>query len=407
MNPIGVACGDPTGQASKTMNKCERVRQEYQNLQTLQSEFDLAYQQAIETGNLSRAQGFKTEIEAKLSSLKEKLWPLEETLPRRELQRQYESQKEILIKVGLLETLSTGELGIKAIDSQEYPYPTLEQIQQEMKKNKDLLKTKSGQGFTQLLIVPFGLKLSILIDKYRQVILNHYVDMPDPNDPAKRISDPDKTKLFTAKANPHNPKEQLVPLELDTNQPLWVWEEYQDADTNGALLYHPESLPTAQEEPDVDRRKQLSQGKTKQQLLQQTKQGFSLLLLEDLPNIPRDRKGKTVKNRKQLEANQTSQEYLNTLKTNPIYSQEQGLTPEDQLVYALLHLEQTDQVIDDYQGHGSVSYQLGAYFPISAYVPYGFWDRGDRQAVLGGGGPRIRDVGIGARAAVRVQKFKI
>jgi hypothetical protein len=78
------------------------------------------------------------------------------------------------------------------------------------------------------------------------------------------------------------------------------------------------------------------------------------------------------------------------------------MTPEDQVSYAITHLEQTNQVIDDYSGKGSASYQLGAYFAASGFVPGADWYRVDRQAFLGWDGPGYRDSVFGARGAVRV-----
>jgi len=81
------------------------------------------------------------------------------------------------------------------------------------------------------------------------------------------------------------------------------------------------------------------------------------------------------------------------------------MTSEEQIIYAIKHLEETNQVIDDYSGKGSASYQLGAFFSASSYVPYAYWRRGARQADLGGRGPGGSDSGSGVRAAVRV-KFR-
>ena len=53
---------------------------------------------------------------------------LGETFETLNLPEQYESQKNILEKVGILETLSSGELGIKGIDKKEYPFPKYEEI---------------------------------------------------------------------------------------------------------------------------------------------------------------------------------------------------------------------------------------------------------------------------------------
>ena len=45
-----------------------------------------------------------------------------------------------------------------------------------------------------------------------------------------------------------------------------------------------------------------------------------------------------TKERKQLEAGKSPQEYLQILQNNPIYQNETGMTPEDQITYAIAHL---------------------------------------------------------------------
>jgi len=259
-----------------------------------------------------------------------------ESLSSKELTEQYESQKEILEKVGILKKLSCGEMGIKGIDKKEYAFPKMEEISKMMREKQEVLKTKTEQGFTNLLIVPFGMKLDDLIERYKQVILKHHK----------------AGKLFATKKEPKEPDK---PLELDEKEPVWAWGKYKNADTEGKLVYYPKEF--SQEN---------HQGKTKKEILE--KEGaWNILFIEDLPNIPREGKGETIGERKQLEANKTPKEYLNALQDESIYQNETGMTPEDQLVYALIHLEQTNQVIDDYSGHGSASYQLGAYFPASDY----------------------------------------
>lgn len=369
----------------------EQLQREYEEIEKKKTEFEAAYQKTAETGETAEAQSLKKEIQERMAALREKLWPFE-SLPQEKIREQYESQKAILERVGVLEKLSSGELGIRGIDNKEYAFPGYKEIVGRLKENKELMETKAEQGFTKLLIVPFGMKLDDLIEKYRQVVLQHYVGMPDPQDPSKRIPDLQKTKLFAAKKDPQNPKEQLVPLELDENQPVFVWDAYQNADIEGKLVYYPNKFS---QDPQEHR------GKTKLELLQKEKQGFHILLLEDLPNIPREGQGKEIQGRKQLEANKAPNTYLQQLQEKP-YQGESGLTPEDWLTYAISHLEETDQVIDDWQGKGSINYNLGGYFPSSGSVPHAYWDRVPRRAYLDRYDPGDPLSDCGARASVRV-----
>ena len=351
-------------------NSCEQIKTEYENLKTLKEEFDLEYQKAVETGNLERVREMKVELEQKRDALQEKLWTFE-SLPQKELKKQYESQKEILERTGILEKLSNGEIGIKGIDNKEYSFPSYQEISKRIRENKEMLKTKVEQGFNQLLIVPFGMKLDDMIEKYKKVILKHHQE----------------GKLLATKENPSDTDE---PLELDENEPVWAWDGYANADVEDKIVYFPKKFS-----------KENHQGKTKKEILKE-KGGWNIMLIENLPNIPRKDKGKEVKDRKQLEAGQTPNQYLETLKTNPIYQNETGMTPEEQIIYAIKHLEQTNQVIDYYSGKGSASYQLGTFFPAFIFVPYAYWNRDYRRVNLGGNTPGYSSSADGVRGAVRV-----
>ena len=364
---------------------CEQVQIEYQDIKALKQEFDSEYQKAQETGNLARVKELRAVLQKKREALTEKLWTFE-AMPAKELQVQYERQKEILEKNGILEKLDNGDMGIRAIDGREYAFPALKDIQQGMMRSKEILRTKTEQGFNQILIVPFGMKLDDLIAKYRQVILRHHTE----------------GKLLTTKENPSDPDK---PLALNEITPVWVWDKYPGADVAGELVYLPKKLPTTQDEPDAAKRKEFCRGQTKTQILQD-QGGFNILLLENLPNIPRSGKGKTVSGRKQPKAGLTPKKYLKMMQTNSQYAGEEGMNPEEQLIYAIQYLEQTNQVMDDWQGKGSISYQVGAYFPASGDVPRAGWDRVNRRARLGGYDPEDSDPDIGVRGAVRVKMLK-
>ena len=351
-------------------NPCEQLKQEYRELEALAKEFDLEFKKAETTGSLDGAKELRAELEQRRDALQEKLWPFE-ALDRKEFREQYESQKAILARTGILEQLSGRELGIKAIDGREYAFPALREIQKRMRERKDVLKPKTEQGFNRLLIVPFGMKLDDLIGKYKEVILKHYQE----------------GKLLATKDKPSDPDE---PLELNESQPVYVWDRYKNADVSGNLVYFPKEFS------------ENHQGKTKQDILKK-QGGWNVLLIEDLPNIPRAGKGKELKGRKQLEAGLSPQDYLKLLQTSPQYKNETGMTPEEQIAYAMLHLEQTNQVIDNWPGKGSESCQLGAFFSaFTDRVPGAYWDRGSGQVVLVWRNPRFHDDYCGVRGLVRI-----
>ena len=339
--------------------------------------------------HLTETKRLKVELEIELAKVSEKLVsPLERAL---NLKEQYESQVKILEDTGILQELKNGSLGIIDIEGNESPIPTYEEVKKRVKENKEILETKVAQGFTELQLTPFGMSLDALHKKVGENILKHYVGMQDPNDPTKRIPNPNKTTLFATKKDQNDPNEALVPLPLDETTPLWIWEDgYKNADKNGTLVYEPKLFD-----------KTNHQGKTKQEIISTTG-SWQISFLENLPNLPVEGKGEMKKGRKQLEAKKTPIDYLKTLQTDPQYANEHGITPEDWTIYFLTHLEKTNQVIDDWQGNGKISWNLGGYFPESSVVPNAYWGRGDRQANAGCGDGGFADSDFGARARVRI-----
>ena len=299
-----------------------------------------------------------------------------ETLKVPNLEVQYQSQAALLEKLGLLETLSSGKKGLIDIKGQEQLLPTLQEFSLRLSpEQKALIERKAEQGFTRVFLVPFGRELNRLTQVYAQIIKDYFVEDPtnpviDPAKPHIRRPDPQRTRLLATDG---------TKLNLDTNQPLWVWEKYANADKEGKLIYLPKKFDKTDH-----------QGKTKDQIIQGG-QAWQLVITEDLADLPAEGKGKPIQGRKQLEANLTGHQYLEKLQGDPQYQGETGLTPEAQIIRALTYLEEKNQVVDDYQGQGKANWLLGAYFPEDGYVPRAYWDRGSSRARLGGGDPRFQD----------------
>ena len=351
--------------------ECASLQNDLAELRTLKKEFDAAFDEAVKTGDLTRPKALRAELETKMKALHEKTNPFEKLL---NLKEQYESQKAVLTSVGILEQLSSG-LGIKGIDGKEYPFPSLQEVTNRLKENKALIQTKESQGFKKLLIVPFGMSLDVLLDKYKATILEAF-SQTDP-----------KKKLKAEKMNPSDPDEFL---DLDTNQPCYVWDQYKNADATGSLVYRPSSFD-----------KENHKGKTKTDLLTDPKEAWQILLVEDKPIPTKDVADETVNKRTRLKAGKTAEEYFNTLGKDQ-YQGESGMTPEDWLILAMTRLKQTGEVTDDYSGKGRISYLTGAYFPSADDVPRAHWARGVRQARLYGHDPRDPVGGVGVRPPVRV-----
>lgn len=370
-------------------SRCSRLNQDYQELLTLQEQFSAELMQAMATGDFSGVALLKTEITAKKRVLEGEFNPFETVLKIRE---QYETQKQIYESIGLLEKRE-GLLGMEGIDGKWYTFPSISEVHRRFFEKKEILDIKTDQGFTKLLIVPFGMSLKKFTETMEKTLRAHYAEMPDLANPGVMIPDPKRTRLFAIKKNVSDPDESL---RLSIARPLYVWDGYPDADTNGTLVYFPVVF-------DTDTK--IHQGKTKQELLAGTEQGFQFLLIEANSNIPAEGTNEIIgtrQPRKRLAAGDTPEAYLRALRTEPEYSSEQGLTPEAWMTQFLLHLEATNQVIDDDDGNGKENYNLGGWFPAALVVARGCWDRDVARARLSRDDPWDQYSNLGSRSAVMI-----
>lgn len=282
---------------------------------------------------------------------------LERTL---NLSSQYQSQLQILRDSTILQSLPGGKEGITGIDNHSYPVPTLPEIRSAL-SSQPRLGEKIAQGFTRLLLVPFGMSLDDLRGKYKETLL--------AADQAGGLND-----------------SQGNAVPLNRNDPLYTWEQYNNADVTGTLLYDPQEFSRNHH------------GKTKSDLLSSSSpSGFQVLLVEDIAELPREGQGATIGSRPQLECNRTLEDYLQTLQTDHIYRYETGLNPEAYIALAITRLRENGTVLNK----GTYSFLTGVYFPSSGNVPYAGFDRGNRRAGLGAEGPVHRHGSFGARVGVR------
>ena len=289
------------------------------------------------------------------------------------IKEQLEKQIEILRKIGILEVLQDGKsLGILGIDNKEYNAPTLEEILQRLEAKKELIKKKIKQGFTKIIIVPFACPLEKIIKKYEETIVAHH----------------NSGQLLATKEKADQIDEKL---ELDLNRPINVWGECKDGDIKNNFIYFPKIYDRVNH-----------QGKTKMELLSDPKNAWQIFLIENLPNLPSLGNGKTIGHRKQIETNKTPAKYLEMLQQNKTYQGEEGLTPEADLTYAIIFLEETNQVINDWQGKGNISYDLGAFLFSSESVPWLSWDRDFHRADLWKLGIKNSDPHTGTRVGIRI-----
>jgi len=322
--------------------------------------------------------------------------PLEYVEEFYQLEKQYNFQVELLEQVGILK-----EGAILGIDGNIYPIPTLEQIASRIFERRETLETKYDQGFTKLLLVPFGMSLDALRETFKQFLIKY--------------------------------KKSHSSFDLDISDPFCTWSTYQGADIGDfpALVYYPQFFAW-----------EGHGGKTKAQMLEEQVKGrwapasagvevekelgtpgWTVHLLQpsnlddqDMETpigfspIPRQGKGTPqgkLTSRPPLEAGQSPSEYLSILQKaredeDSPYHGETGMTPEDWITAFMIHLSETGQPLDDYlNGTESISYLTGAFFRWSSVdVPCIYWYCNNRQANLIWSTPRNREVNIGSRFSV-------
>jgi len=290
------------------------------------------------------------------------------------VKEQLEKQIIILQKIGILETLKSGKtLGIAGIDDKEYRVPTLEDILKRSVEKKELLRKKIKQGFTKILLVPFACSLEKIIEKYEEALMAHH----------------NTGQLLATK---EKIEEKDEPLELDTTHPINIWNELRDGDIKNSFVYFPTTY-----------NKDNHQGKTKVELLFiDDKNAWQIYLMEDMPNIPSSNNGKKIGHRRQIEAGESPVAYLAMLQKNKDYQGEDGFTPEADLIYALFCLEETNQIVNDWQGKGNISCELGAFLVPSNGISWLSWDRDFKRADLWKLGIENRDPHMGPRVGIRI-----
>jgi len=301
------------------------------------------------------------------------------------LTEQYASQFNLLKEAGILNERNA----IVGIDGEEYSVPTLEQIAQRLYERREELSVKRDQGFTKLLLVPFGMSLDTLCRTLKQFLLSYKTNHPD--------------------------------FDLDIDDPLYTLVEgYEGGDLGNApkLFYDPQLF----DRENINNHG----GKTKTKILEEQDDrdqvqgdggvGWHILLLqpsnlEGVTPIPREGKGTkrgyTIP-RPDIEAGQSSKIYLEILqeaKGDPIspYYGESGMTPEDWILAFMTHLTETGKPLDD-DGTDteSMSFLIGGFIPSFSSVPRVFWNDLSHQVNLGRGVFPAKNIVTGTRFVVRV-----
>lgn len=231
--------------------------------------------------------------------------------------------------------------GVAGIEDEEYPLPSLEQVQDLFTRNQSLVETKVKQGFTWLQITPLGLPVLRMVD----VIIALLAELGQ------------RGSIYQAKDDPDEPD---LPLKVNRKNPVWMWERLKPVMDTPAVVYFPKVY--VQEDHG---------GMTKTEVLHDPRccafPGWSVGLVEPHARLPQPGQGIVLRGRKQLETYCTPQHYMEILHSPP-YQGETGWTLEDFLVFFITRLVQTNQVSFDRQDSSGL-WLLGAYVPDLPKTP--------------------------------------
>ncbi|MBI2473200.1 hypothetical protein HYV70_01445 [Candidatus Uhrbacteria bacterium] len=381
-----------------TSTLCTNLKSSLETIRALKTDFDAAYETAMSSGTpaeIQKAQDLKHALETRAQKLQQEVNVLEaEHLY--DLRAQYESQVMSLKRTGLIETkIELDEMGketevsfMKDIHGNECPVPSYETIVERLAEQKEFLFTKADQGFGKFLLVPFGMSLGQMIQRFRVFLLDYKKDHPEF----------DRVDSLTM-----SDQSSWDPLSMLNNV-------YIGTDVNGTLIYDPKSF-------DANHG-----GVTKTQILKRQKTdqdptlGWRLLFLQagkdgtGFKEIPRQGKGEIQGEqlpRTDLETGKSPKKYLeDQLRTSQdptsAYYGESGMTPEEWMVMFMSHLQETGRPMDNFRKNTeSVASLTGVYLKSYSSVPSSGWDQFFSQVALNGLVPFVEDKIMGLRVVVR------
>jgi len=258
-------------------------------------------------------------------------------------------------RAGILTCLpGSGSAGVIGTDGREYPLPSYEEVAALFDINRDLVERKVPQGFDRLALTPLSMPLPLLIDRMRAAVLRHAGE----------------GTIFRTR---RSLSDTLVPVRVNPEKTVWVWETLRQAFDTNRLVYFP------QEDPAHRKGEAEYQGQTKSEAINNKNicaiPGWSVGLIESTPIMPGPGEGTTRAGRKQLKIGLSPREYLRTLQ-GEAYKGETGKTLEDFITEFLTRLETTNQVSNDISDNNAL-WCLGQYMkiPYAEVVPTGRWHR--------------------------------
>lgn len=255
----------------------------------------------------------------KISELKqevyEKIWPFEH-VAMREVIKEYKAQVALLKESGIAQRLEGGEYGVRDLISREKEVPSWEEVRHRLMKKKEILDGKFKQGFTQMLLVPFGMSLNQLMGVLGSNLIKFH----------------EQGKLFSPQTK--RTKEEKKLLHLDIDHPITFWgNAYKEGDRNKKLSYYLKA-------PNSPAKTWVIKGNC---LLQGDNPCWQVLFLQKESFKPPRERSKRTGGRKDLGYGLSAEGFLKKMRGEE-YKYESALTPEDWIIKFLAHLYDTGEV---------------------------------------------------------------
>lgn len=266
-----------------------------------------------------------------------------------EIEREYNRCITALSRSGIITHLTEGGTGIIGGDGKEYPIPTKEKVTELFARNRELTDKKKLQGFDSLLLTPVATPMLHLIDLMREAIIKHGKEK----------------NIYQTRQSTYDP---LIPVRVNKEKQVWVWEILRQAMETGVLIYFPQEYSISSH-----------CGQTKSEVINNEHicavPGWSAGLVENLLIMPQQGQGKILGGRKQLEIGYSPFEYLQILQKEA-YQGETGKIIEDFITEFLTRLETANEVSNDVDDKNAL-WCLGQYMkiPYADLVPTGRWHR--------------------------------
>ncbi len=231
------------------------------------------------------------------------------------LEAEYGAQRRLLRDTSLVRDLGHGREGIVGVDGQSYPVPEFDDIVKAFEHNREFFWKSLQRGFRTLLLVPFADSQAHLLDAYKTAILNKYE--------AGHLKLPEGTYGGNHRWAPDASRFTLGTL-------------YESRRGQKDFYYYPQSLtgnPDSKSKTEVIRESQGKSGEGWNVLLHGVYQ-----LSGDLDTV------------------------LGNMTRNFQRDRLIGFTPEDYFLYALAHLDKTDEILDmnESRRSGTSSILLGS-----------------------------------------------